>query len=385
MQNFAGVARGPANRKGFQGELRGLPARGAGLAQVPARVPVRRLPGRRHGSRQDGADAGALQDRKRDPKEQRPSLIVVPKSLMFNWEQEIQRFTPQSARTSSTPASSGPHCASDFVARRHHPDDLRHAAPRHHRPQGRRSSTTPCSTKPRRSRTPTRRSPRRAGCCKAEHRLALSGTPIENHLGDLWSIFEFLNPGMLGRSSVFQLSMPPTPRTPQSRQVLAAGLRPFVLRRTKKQVATELPEKFEQTIFCDMGTRQQQALQRAARPLPRLAAGPGQDAGAGQVEDARAGSAAAAAAGRLPPGAARSRDQTKSRSPSSTSSCPHLEELIEEGHKALVFSQFTSMLAIVKQHLDKTRHPLRLPRRQDPRPQAGRRAVPERSRRAGCS
>src|SRR5690606_16202544 len=86
---------------------------------------------------------------------------------------------------------------------------------------------------------------------KAQNRLALSGTPIEHHLGDLWSIFEFLNPGMLGRSSAFKTQTSDA-SDETSRKVLSRGLKPFVLRRTKQQVAAELPEKMEETIFCQM-------------------------------------------------------------------------------------------------------------------------------------
>ena len=76
---------------------------------------------------------------------------------------------------------------------------------------------------------------------KADHRLALSGTPVENHLGELWSLFEFLNPGMLGSSSVFG-GAGRNPDAP-TRSILAQALRPFILRRTKGQVAKELPAK----------------------------------------------------------------------------------------------------------------------------------------------
>src|SRR5205807_1300765 len=85
------------------------------------------------------------------------------------------------------------------------------------------------------------------------HRLALSGTPVENHLGELWTLFEFLNPGMLGAASVFKLAGGAA-RNPseETRQLLAHALRPFILRRTKEQVARELPAKTEQTIYCEM-------------------------------------------------------------------------------------------------------------------------------------
>src|SRR5262249_23245451 len=77
---------------------------------------------------------------------------------------------------------------------------------------------------------------------RGDHRRALSGTPVENHLGELWSLFEFLNPGMLGSASVFQLSSARNPDA-DTRELLAKALRPFILRRTKEQVAKDLPAK----------------------------------------------------------------------------------------------------------------------------------------------
>ncbi|MCA9056837.1 MAG: helicase SNF2, partial [Planctomycetaceae bacterium] len=90
---------------------------------------------------------------------------------------------------------------------------------------------------------------------KCNFRLALSGTPIENNAGDLWSIFEFLNPGMLGRSSAFRTHIA-DPESQEARGIVSKGLRPFILRRTKKQVAAELPDRLEETIFCDMEDEQ---------------------------------------------------------------------------------------------------------------------------------
>ena len=132
----------------------------------------------------------------------RPSLVVVPRSLVFNWKQEAARFTPELRVLDYTGAGRGePARALRRLRRR--PDDLRHAAARHRRPHRTRRSTTSSSTRPRRSRTRRASRRRRRGCSTAEHRLALSGTPIENHLGELWSLFEFLNPGMLGTAPAF--------------------------------------------------------------------------------------------------------------------------------------------------------------------------------------
>ena len=87
--------------------------------------------------------------------------------------------------------------------------------------------------------------------------MALSGTPVENHLGELWSLFEFLNPGMLGKAAEagkdeFGLRK----AGEETRSLLAKALRPFLLRRTKEQVAKDLPAKSEQTIYCDLGPSQ---------------------------------------------------------------------------------------------------------------------------------
>src|SRR5262249_2232606 len=88
---------------------------------------------------------------------------------------------------------------------------------------------------------------------QAEYRLALSGTPVENHIGELWSLFEFLNPRMHGKAEASgRADFGLRNAGEESRSLLAKALRPYILRRTKKQVAKDLPEKSEQTIYCDL-------------------------------------------------------------------------------------------------------------------------------------
>src|SRR4030095_2164090 len=86
---------------------------------------------------------------------------------------------------------------------------------------------------------------------QSRHRLALSGTPIENRLAELWSIFEFLNPGLLGTAAAFGRA-DTRQMDDEAIGLLAKGLRPFILRRTKEQVATDLPPKTEQTLYCEL-------------------------------------------------------------------------------------------------------------------------------------
>ncbi len=94
---------------------------------------------------------------------------------------------------------------------------------------------------------------------QARNRVVLTGTPIENNTFDLYAQFSFVSPGLLGNQQRFRdnYSIPIDKFKDLSRaQELQQKLNPFLLRRTKKQVATELPEKTEMVIFCEMGKEQ---------------------------------------------------------------------------------------------------------------------------------
>ena len=96
---------------------------------------------------------------------------------------------------------------------------------------------------------------------KADHRLALTGTPIENRLLDLWSIFAFAMPGVLGNRAHF-IGASTRKDDPFARRRLAARVRPFLLRRTKGQVAKDLPDRVEEDLLCEM-EGEQKTLYRA--------------------------------------------------------------------------------------------------------------------------
>ena len=187
---------------------------------------------------------------------------------------------------------------------------------------------------------------------RGRHRLALSGTPIENHLGELWSLLEFLNPGLLGASPTFRRHAG-EPGAPMAgdRGMLARALRPFLLRRTKEQVAPSCRPSSSRRLL-RAAAQAAPALRRAARPLPRLARQPHRRAGA---RDARRSwcSKPCCACARRPATPAWSTPRRAGEPCAKLDLLlPQLREVLAEGHKALVFSQFTSFLAILRQQLD---------------------------------
>ena len=95
---------------------------------------------------------------------------------------------------------------------------------------------------------------------KSDHRLVLTGTPVENSTTELWSQFAFINPGMLGSLDYFKNEFA-SPIERHGNQDAAGYLRnlvhPFILRRTKEQVAADLPPKVERVVYCDMDSAQQ--------------------------------------------------------------------------------------------------------------------------------
>ena len=188
----------------------------------------------------------------------------------------------------------------------------------------------------------------------ADYRLAMSGTPVENHLGELWSLFEFLNPGMLGSASVFGRAG----RNPdaETQNVLARALRPFILRRTKGEVARELPAKTEQTIYCDLEPRDRKLYDELrayyrARLLKNV-----QRDGLTQMKFQVLEALLRLRQAACHPGLI---DKKKTAEPSAKvdTLLAQLDQVLEEGHKALVFSQFTSLLAIVRSRLDGAKIP----------------------------
>ena len=291
-----------------------------------------------------------FQRRKEQGRSLGPSLVVVPKSLLFNWMSELKSFTPKITAIEYVGADRSQHLddltSYDLVLTTY--GTLRRDIADLAKIQFDYVVLDEAQT----IKNSASQIAKASRLLKAGNRLALSGTPIENHLGDLWSIFEFLNPGMLGRSSAFKASA--SEGDESARGVLARGLRPFVLRRTKGEVASDLPEKVEETLFCEMEPEQRRLYDELKAHYRDSLLGMVQEQGINKsrmhVLEALLRLRQAACHPAL-------LDKSLNESDTNTSAkldmlTPKIEMLLENNQKSLIFSQFTSMLAIVREQLD---------------------------------
>ena len=280
-----------------------------------------------------------------------PSLVVAPRSLVFNWKAEAEKFSPALRvldHTAVDRVRSADHFRNfDLILTTYgtlrrdmsYFKDIRFDYAILDEAQAIKNASS--------------ESAKAARLIQADHRLALSGTPVQNHLGELWSLFDYLNPGMMGGVGVFRdLSADSANKDATARELLARSLRPFILRRTKEQVAKDLPEKLEQTLICELD-KDQRKLYDELRDHYRTSlldrvAKEGMNKAKIMVLEALLRLRQAA----CHPGLI---DKTRSAEPSAKLEVlmDHLAELVAEGHKVLVFSQFTTLLGIVRQRLDK--------------------------------
>ncbi|MEQ9407003.1 MAG: SNF2-related protein [Fuerstiella sp.] len=285
---------------------------------------------------------------KQKVKHNAPTLIVVPRSLIFNWKSECERFGPQ-LRVLEYTGMERTALRDEFLNN----DVILTTYGTVRRDIGILKDVQfdyVVLDEAQTIKNPSSQIARASRLLRAKHRLALSGTPIENNAGDLWSIFEFLNPGMLGRSSAFRNHVS-DPDSPESRQLVARGLRPFILRRTKKQVASELPDRLEETIYCDMEDDQRRLYDELRLHYRESLLGAVHRDGLAKSKMHVLEALLRLRQAACHPALLNRGDEEEAYAKLDFL-IPHLTELVAEGHKSLVFSQFTSMLSIVRQHLD---------------------------------
>jgi hypothetical protein len=292
----------------------------------------------------------ALLESRRVEGRKKPSLVVVPRSLIFNWRAEAARFAPALTVLDHTGVArrpAGAHFADHDVVlttygtlRRDalHFKDVEFDYVVLDEAQAIKNASTDAA--------------KAARLLRGDHRLALSGTPVENHLGELWSLLEFLNPGMLGAASALRLDGAGRNPDDATRALLARALRPFVLRRTKAQVAPELPPRIEQTVYCELEPLQRRLYDELRDHYRASLLGRIDRDGLGRSKIMILEALLRLRQAACHPGLV---DRQRIGEPAGKLDVllPRLREVLEEGHKALVFSQFTSFLAIVRQRLDR--------------------------------
>ncbi|MFP4167365.1 MAG: SNF2-related protein [Desulfonatronovibrionaceae bacterium] len=193
-----------------------------------------------------------------------------------------------------------------------------------------------------------------AQCSRRLHgrsRLCLTGTPLENHAGELWSQMEFLNPGLLGSLKGFESLFDAQKELDEADLAkFHKFMRPFLLRRTKEEVIQDLPPKMEKVINCEMYSKQEKMYKQVRDHLRSTLLSQVEEKGLGKSKmqilegllrlrqiachPALAGEESGAGSGKL--------QELKSK----------VLEVTESGHKALVFSQFTRFLGLIKESLD---------------------------------
>lgn len=278
----------------------------------------------------------------------RPSLVVVPKSLIFNWMEESQRFAPQLRVLNHTGAARRENAESladaDLILTTY--GTLRRDAMDHRQLEFDYVVLDEAQT----IKNAGSQAAKACRLLRARHRLAVTGTPVENHIGELWSIFEFLNPGQLGTATRLRRFLAGG-RGGSAADIVARAVRPYLLRRTKSQVLTDLPEKTEQTLVVELGQKQRKAYDELREHYRQELTGRISRMGIGRSRIAVLEALLRLRQAACHPGLI---DATEKSEPGAKLEAllGQLDEVTDEGHKVLVFSQFTSFLAILRQHLD---------------------------------
>ena len=283
----------------------------------------------------------------------RPALVVVPVSLLGNWQREAARFCP------------GLRCLVLHGAERHdQAADLAQADlvltsySLLHRDRERWLAQTwhlVVLDEAQNIKNAATQSAQVAGELNTRHRLCLSGTPIENHLGEIWSLFHFLMPGFLGSQARFakRFRYPVEKHGDSARMVqLRARLTPFILRRTKQLVATELPPKVETVMSVELGGKQADLYETIRLSMEQAVRQVITDKGLANPQiailDALLKLRQVCCDPRLVKTTAATRVKTLAKLEQLMEMLP---EMLAEGRRILLFSQFTSMLSLIEDAL----------------------------------
>lgn len=284
-----------------------------------------------------------------------PNLIVVPTSVLPNWEREAEKFVPGLRRLTiygTRREGMFKHIAeSDLII-------TTYALLRRDLEEMEKYEfNTVILDEAQNIKNPNTITARAVRRIHARMRLCLSGTPIENNLFELWSLFEFLMPGFLGSQHAFQRGIvkPIKDGDAETLDYLRTRVRPFILRRTKAEVAKDLPPKVESVTCCALEEAQAELYAALARKLRAQVLADVDEKGLAKSQmsilDALLKLRQICCHPRL----------LKIDLPGFSNNLPSgkfdafkdmVMEIVEGGHKVLVFSQFVQMLQIIRQWLE---------------------------------
>jgi non-specific serine/threonine protein kinase len=281
----------------------------------------------------------------------RASLLVLPRSLLINWQREAESFTPglkvlihhgRDRVVDPDVFDQYDLILTTYGTMRNDVLELR-AYCFHY----------VILDESQAIKNPSTKTAKAVRVLQSDHRLALTGTPVENTTEELWSQFAFLNPGLLGSFSYFkrEFSSPIENEGDQeAAELLKSIVYPFILRRTKAQVAPELPSRTERILYTDMEPAQKKIYQETRDYFRAKLLGMIERDGYDQARM------------NVLEGLLRLRqicnhpklvqDDFQGRSAKMNLLMERVESLLSEGHKALIFSQFVEMLSLIKRELD---------------------------------
>jgi SNF2 family DNA or RNA helicase len=272
-------------------------------------------------------------------------LIVVPKSLVYNWQAEANKFTPDlkvliyegnNRQTLQTNFSKYDLIIMTYAVMRKDIQELKDYEFSYSvldEAQYIKNSSTLVA--------------KAAYLINSKYKLALTGTPVENHIGELFSIFRYLIPSILPKG----YSRGKVKSNKASMDVILKGLMPFILRRTKSEVLTDLPEKIESVLFCEFDKKQESIYNEMKSFYQKSLTQKVNDETINKSKIQILEALLRMRQASCHPGLV-NKDYLNLSSSKVNTLMENLESLIERGEKVLVFSQFTSFLSIIKTQLN---------------------------------
>lgn len=277
-----------------------------------------------------------------------PSLVIAPASVVPNWKKELQRFAPSLHVHTLNESDDRESCLKKakkmdvilssygllitenekFVAKKWNVVCLDEA----HTIKNRGTKTSGCVMQ-----------------LQAAHRLILTGTPIQNHLGELWNLFQFINPGLLGSYEHFQQKFiqPIEQDHDKQRQLqLNRIVHPFMLRRTKQEVVEELPDKEEINIPVELSEEEMAVYEVIRQRAKQMIEEGGEQVNVVTLSEITRLRQAACCA-------SLTEKKWKGKCSKIEKLLELMAELKEGGNRALIFSQFTSFFTLIRKALDK--------------------------------